>query len=614
MQWLLYRSQSQGGVLFADNINDLPLSKTFGYLYAPTIIAVVYGLLWNWIDLDIKRMEPYFQLCSPSGALAEESLLLQYPFDFVILVPFEAARRKHWSVFSAGLAVVIVLWTLTPLQAGIFATESRVVTTPTPFVSSTSYLPVSRQTEISSLYAQQAYNIAWLNATLPPYMTRDAILSPFAPSLNETIGNNEIWNGTTELYSLDITCEATINYRPDPIFLYYNSSYGCSYLAPSLQTLPNNDTSKFVEALYVGYQNQNGMADYYLSTDCPKSASHTFLVRTAILSADAIANDSASLDNATTYSATALYCQPSYYVQTVNASVAAANGSVISTTPTSEKKALSTDIFDIDKFEWAMSSGQIQDFTARGHFPTYLWPEQKSHFVDTPLDMAYLPRMVPFSFASLQMPSLESYMDPEILRKSYQAAYRLLFVTQMADILQPDYGTAAARHIGQRAYQTQAVVLVPGFVYSVEALLAVAMVFLCSITYFTVTRSTWLQFDPIAMVSSMSAVAGDPHLLRLFSNLDMYSSKCLAERLKGSHYSMSSASRLELLDGPDLARIKNPKNTTNTKGVQPPELRWYSGAISLVVQLLCVIVIGYLFHWAQTNNGKLTASGDLSAY
>jgi hypothetical protein len=89
LQWLLYTSQTIGGVIFAPSINDLPLSKTFGYLYAPTIIAVVYGLLWSWIDLDIKRMEPYYQLCSSGGALAENSLLLQYPFDFVALVPFK---------------------------------------------------------------------------------------------------------------------------------------------------------------------------------------------------------------------------------------------------------------------------------------------------------------------------------------------------------------------------------------------------------------------------------------------------------------------------------------------------------------------------------------------
>ncbi|CAC9888211.1 unnamed protein product [Aureobasidium pullulans] len=125
LQSLLYKSQTQGGILFAPSIDELPLSVAFGYRYAPTIIAVIYGFLWSWIDHDTKRMEPYFQLCSPGGASAEEILLLQYPIDFIAFVPFRAARRKHWSIFSAASASIIVSWTLVPLQAAIFATENQ---------------------------------------------------------------------------------------------------------------------------------------------------------------------------------------------------------------------------------------------------------------------------------------------------------------------------------------------------------------------------------------------------------------------------------------------------------------------------------------------------------
>ncbi|THZ31839.1 hypothetical protein D6C91_00634 [Aureobasidium pullulans] len=104
LQSLLYKSQTQGGILFAPSIDELPLSVAFSYRYAPTIIAVIYGFLWSWIDHDTKRMEPYFQLCSPGGASAEEILLLQYPLDFI---------------------AIIVSWTLVPLQAAIFATENQ---------------------------------------------------------------------------------------------------------------------------------------------------------------------------------------------------------------------------------------------------------------------------------------------------------------------------------------------------------------------------------------------------------------------------------------------------------------------------------------------------------
>ncbi|KAH0163256.1 hypothetical protein KCU67_g5624, partial [Aureobasidium melanogenum] len=482
LQWLLYKSQTDGGVIFAPNIDDLPLSKTFGYLYAPTIVAVIYGLLWSWVDLDIKRMEPYYQLCSTDGALAEDSLLLQYPFDFIALVPFQAARRKHWSVFTGGLAGIVILWTLTPLQAGIFATEDRVITNTISFLTSTAYQPASNQTEPSALYAQHAYNIAWLNEALPPYSTVDFVLDAFAPAMSYAVDDEEIWNAATKLYSVDVVCEPTINYIVDPgsdnPSTMYNSSSGCSYGLP-VKTGTGNDTSKVLEAMYVGYSNQNGMADWYLEGYCPKKTNHTFLVRTTLFTEAGIIDQ--NLESTTTpdkgvVRTTSLYCEPQYSVQQVNASVTAANGSVMSVIPVGQKSQLPQKMFDINLFERAMSSGLdyrgpgVSYDSGRGDFPENAWPDQKTHFVNTNLDMSYLPKMVPFSFAALKKPSLEGYLDPKTLAESYQAAYRLLFVAQMARVLKSDFGTTATHHDGQRTYHTQALVLVPGFTYAVEAL------------------------------------------------------------------------------------------------------------------------------------------------
>jgi len=80
--------------MFAPKINDLPLSKTFLYLYFPTILAVIFSIYWAWIDLETKRMEPYYQLSKKDGALGKDSLLLQYPFSFIPFVPFRALRNR----------------------------------------------------------------------------------------------------------------------------------------------------------------------------------------------------------------------------------------------------------------------------------------------------------------------------------------------------------------------------------------------------------------------------------------------------------------------------------------------------------------------------------------
>ena len=94
LQVFLTQSQRNGGVIFATKVSELPISHSFLYLYFPTVVAVIFSMYWAWIDLDAKRMEPYYQLSKREGALGKDSLLLQYPFDFLPLVPLKALRDR----------------------------------------------------------------------------------------------------------------------------------------------------------------------------------------------------------------------------------------------------------------------------------------------------------------------------------------------------------------------------------------------------------------------------------------------------------------------------------------------------------------------------------------
>lgn len=95
LQYLLTRSQRDNGIIFAPRISDIPLSRSFLYLYFPTILSVIFSIYWAWIDLETKRMEPYYQLSKENGALGKDSLLLHYPFDFIPLVPLKAFRDQY---------------------------------------------------------------------------------------------------------------------------------------------------------------------------------------------------------------------------------------------------------------------------------------------------------------------------------------------------------------------------------------------------------------------------------------------------------------------------------------------------------------------------------------
>ena len=86
------KSQRDGGIAFAKG--SFSSATTFGYLYLPTVVTVSYSMFWSWVDLDVKRLEPYFQMSKVNGVTAGNALFLHYPFDFVAWGPFRAFRRR----------------------------------------------------------------------------------------------------------------------------------------------------------------------------------------------------------------------------------------------------------------------------------------------------------------------------------------------------------------------------------------------------------------------------------------------------------------------------------------------------------------------------------------
>lgn len=91
LQW---QDARRGALFLADTTNGFSNVEIFLYRYLPTITIVIYGTIWSWIDLDIKRLEPWFQLSNGRGVRGSNSVLLQYPLRFLPLVPLRAARKK----------------------------------------------------------------------------------------------------------------------------------------------------------------------------------------------------------------------------------------------------------------------------------------------------------------------------------------------------------------------------------------------------------------------------------------------------------------------------------------------------------------------------------------
>lgn len=94
LEYLQRLSNANHGIAFATSRDTFSKATTFLHLFFPTLIAVLYSTWWSWVDLDVKRLEPWYQLINARKQHVRSPLLLQYPTEFLGWIPFRAARRR----------------------------------------------------------------------------------------------------------------------------------------------------------------------------------------------------------------------------------------------------------------------------------------------------------------------------------------------------------------------------------------------------------------------------------------------------------------------------------------------------------------------------------------
>jgi hypothetical protein len=432
--------------------------------------------------------------------------------------------HSHWPVFWASFAVVLVTWGLVPLQAGIFSTQTITQNISLSFDRSSAFIPVNQQpSELSLRFAQSTYGIAVLNETLTQYMARNYTLAPIRPSAgaksNSTSGGN--WTAPTTMYSLDLWCErAVLSQNPGPVGgLVANSSNGCAFTMGltgnitvgenSQSNSPVFDAKEFT-AMYAGYSNPRGFADYALVDECPTSSNSTFyaaVARNKVRHEDSPSN------------VTSIFCWPTYYQQDVIATVDSQTLIPVKVEAIGAKQPLAQNLFNTSRFEDLMSSGSFGVIVKADVLPaTKSVPDYIEYIAQTNVSLTSGPvgagRIQPMVGLSLAVGnrSVEDYLDWKVLAQSYAAAYRLSFARAMRDVLDADFRTAE-NVAGYMRYTTEAVVLEPVFVYIVEGLLGIVSVATIALLYLSYTRKRNLASNPSTIAAVMAMVADNQPLL-----------------------------------------------------------------------------------------------------
>jgi hypothetical protein len=203
----------------------------------PTIVAVLYTLLWIPIKKDVIRTEPWALMSMPGGSKGSESLLRDEAIWWTEITHALRARTKtsgiRWAVILAITGSLTSAIFLNSLSAGFFDIDDVSLVSQQSFatIAPPSLLaPYPHITDVTYFKAitPLIYNVSTSAWAKPGYA-----VVPFWPSelqkapLAARVGlSSQMWEGSSDVFSLQLDCKQLTpiiaEYRTD---VWDNSSY-----------------------------------------------------------------------------------------------------------------------------------------------------------------------------------------------------------------------------------------------------------------------------------------------------------------------------------------------------------------------------------------------------
>lgn len=115
------------GVLAFTEVSALPTGAYILWVYFPSIFFVLFGILWEIVDSEAKRIEPFYQASRKGGSKAKNTLFAKYIDLPSFLSPLQALYWRHWAIVLCAIDAML-LGTVTPvLQSQMFQTQSQLL-------------------------------------------------------------------------------------------------------------------------------------------------------------------------------------------------------------------------------------------------------------------------------------------------------------------------------------------------------------------------------------------------------------------------------------------------------------------------------------------------------
>ncbi|OBT46370.1 hypothetical protein VE00_02735 [Pseudogymnoascus sp. WSF 3629] len=608
-----------GGLAFAATVDDISTIATVSYLYLPTVIAVLYSMIWSWVDLDSKRLEPWFQLSKPEGATAEDSLLLQYPFDFMPFVPIRAARRRQWAVFITGSTMMLVTWAIVPFQSAIFSTGTVTRTREALMATTGSFMPLENQkVALHSQFLNTAYGVSWLDQSVPAYTTKEYALQPFSPTTGDVVSSgNDTWSSSTLAYYTNLTCTPAIVKPGRTNGWIFDNGNGCV----TYEISPQGASSTKFLVMYIPYFDDPNNDWALQNQNCSIEHSHNFL---------AVWGQSQYIENSTFRNfgnISAQFCRPTYFTRPVTAIVNATSRAVINI---DDKSAPDTDLalpeteFNITNFEYLIGTGASQYHVGRpleDDLPDIMIVQQLPRLLKFNISWPFH-NMVGYGLAA-SSGQVKDLADPSQMHKAFESAHKLLFSTAVAAMITSNEPTTNER-IGLVIDQPGSIIFVRSFSIVVELFLAVVGILTCVLWLVYQQRQTNMTQDPASISDIMRLVCNTKEPLRGFNDSGTLTTHLLEERLRGHRYRLNAYNkggaiemRLESIKrvaGQDLDKIAEFQSNIDcpeqSQAIRPFELTFTTGGVAGAIIIVAIAALSYLYHRITTFNGLARPSSN----
>lgn len=108
------------GLLHSRTSTQLSKIDYFAWFYFPTIICILYGLLWDLIDNTAKRCEPFHQASRPGGAMACTTICADYASVPAFLSPLQAIARGEHLILISSIAWMMATIVAPAIQTQLF--------------------------------------------------------------------------------------------------------------------------------------------------------------------------------------------------------------------------------------------------------------------------------------------------------------------------------------------------------------------------------------------------------------------------------------------------------------------------------------------------------------